>query len=532
MSQMQQVLQRQPKGGDQSTSSNPRHTPGVQPDGSQLLVPGLANLDEFVSHLRNASPYIEGHRGCTFVLVIPGEVLERKDILNPMLEDISLLHVLGVKLVVVLGAKEGIDRTVRAAGGEVRYVGGQRVTDAATMQAAVQAAGAARMQFEARLSKGPAVPMVRRHMNGNAMRFGPQVQTVSGNYVAAKRKGVVGGVDLGCTGMVRSIEVASVNRQLDAGYMVLLSNLGYSASGEVLNCDIWTVATRAAVDLRADKIICMTLPEFQVDMGLASWTPLPEAQRMLNQLAASRQPGAVAAGPQPGDAAASVGQGEDLDFDNWQALELPMALCTACAACGAGVRRAHLVDASVDGGLLLELYSREGAHNAAMISSDFYQGMRKATTDDLAGIAELLAPLEQKGILKPRTREQLKTELPHYTVIDLEGQLLGCALLAPLDRAPDGVRCAEVAAFCVAPEFRGTGRGDTLLDYLEKEAAANGTERLVLLTTRTADWFEQRGFQHAGPAHLSGLLPEPRRAKIDPARNSKLFTKEIASEVA
>lgn len=238
--------------------------------------------------------------------------------------------VLGVKLVVVLGAREGIDRTVRAAGREVRYVGGQRVTDEATMQAAVQAAGAARMQFEARLSKvstacclvfllactqlhsvkrrfltreegafstdmihrcytqlehsqgstvqGPAVPMVRRHMNSSAARFGPQVQTVSGNYVAAKRKGVVNGVDLGYTGMVRSvvvvcfgisrdlksescgqahvcmdctiirlnyqfaglqvrsIEVHSVNRQLDAGYMVLLSNLGYSASGAWIQC--------------------------------------------------------------------------------------------------------------------------------------------------------------------------------------------------------------------------------------------------------------------------------------------------------
>lgn len=48
----------------------------------------------------------------------------------------------------------------------------------------------------------------------------------------------------------------------------------------------------------------------------------------------------------------------------------------------------------------------------------------------------------------------------------LQGQLLGCALLAPLDMAPDGARCAEIAAFCVAPEFRGTGRGDTLLEYL------------------------------------------------------------------
>ena len=50
-----------------------------------------------------------------------------------------------------------------------------------------------------------------------------------------------------------------------------------------------------------------------------------------------------------------------------------MALCTACACCGAGVRRAHLVDASVDGSLLLELYSAEGAANASMVSSDFYQ---------------------------------------------------------------------------------------------------------------------------------------------------------------
>ena len=51
------------------------------------------------------------------------------------------------------------------------------------------------------------------------------------------------------------------------------------------------------------------------------------------------------------------------------------------------------------------------------------QGMRAATRDDLPGIAELLAPLEQKGILKPRTREQLKAELPHYTVIDLEARI-------------------------------------------------------------------------------------------------------------
>jgi acetylglutamate kinase len=64
-----------------------------------------------------------------------------------------MLTVLGVRLVVVLGSRQGIDNTIRAAGGQVRYVDGLRVTDVATMQAAIQAAGAARMEFEASLSK-------------------------------------------------------------------------------------------------------------------------------------------------------------------------------------------------------------------------------------------------------------------------------------------------------------------------------------------------------------------------------------------
>ncbi len=63
----------------------------------------------------------------------------------------------------------------------------------------------------------------------------------------------------------------------------------------------------------------------------------------------------------------------------------------------------------------------------------------------------------------------------------------------------------------------------------EKEAAAKGTDRLVLLTTRTADWFEQRGFAPGGAAHESSLLPEHRRTAIDPARNSKLFFKTLAA---
>jgi len=114
-------------------------------------------------------------------------------------------------------------------------------------------------------------------------------------------------------------------------------------------------------------------------------------------------------------------------------------------------------------------------------------------------------------------------------VIDFTGatQILGCAQLAPLGRAADGAVTAEVAAFCVDPQFRGSGRGDTLLDYLEQQARREGVQRLVLLTTRTADWFMQRGFTPAGVAHTSDLLPEARRLKVDASRNSMLFAKNV-----
>lgn len=143
---------------------------------------------------RQASPYIEGHRGRTFVLAIPGEVVDQKSVLHALLEDVALLHGgwgsgagpsctlyasglagglllpnlhppppsallprppagLGVKVVLVVGARLQVNEAIRATGSEPQFVSGYRVTDAVAMEAAVQAAGAARMEVEARLSK-------------------------------------------------------------------------------------------------------------------------------------------------------------------------------------------------------------------------------------------------------------------------------------------------------------------------------------------------------------------------------------------
>jgi amino-acid N-acetyltransferase len=151
-------------------------------------------------------------------------------------------------------------------------------------------------------------------------------------------------------------------------------------------------------------------------------------------------------------------------------------LAAAVYACKGGVRRVHLIDATVGGSLLLELYTRDGI--GTMISSDLYEGTRSATSRDLTWIQGLLKPLEDDGILVQRSEPQMVQELPFFTVVERDGAVIACAALFPF--AED--RSGEVAAFAVAPECRGHGRGDNLLGELapllrERE---NGVVRLVV----------------------------------------------------
>lgn len=218
-----------------------------------------------------------------------------------------------------------------------------------------------------------------------------------------------------------------------------------------------------------------------------------------------------------------------LDADSWAASRFPSALLACVAAVQAGVTRAHLVDARADGGLLLELYSRDGV--GTMVSADFYEGIRAAHALDAPAIEGLLRPLAEAGITRARDAREVEAALPDFTVVEREGAVIGCAALSPLGPSPDGAACAELAAFCIAPQYRGSGRGDALLDYVEQAARDRGFDRVLLLTTRTADWFVQRSFAAAGAAASSALLPASRRTGVDPARGAKLFVKTIVKDL-
>lgn len=365
--------------------------------------------------------------------------------------------------------------------------------------------------------------MLRRHAKSDTeMHHGPAICVVSGNYVAARKRGIVDGVDFGYTGEVRFVLKDDMRRQLEDSNVILLNNLGYSATGELLNCNVYDIGLHAAVELEADKLFVVHLDDVS-DLSLPAWLPVNKAKEMLQRRLDEQPPPPAAPSSYP-----SVPRVVDplvVNLDMWAGHGFPASVSACVVACSKGVKRAHLLDARIDGGLLLELYSRDGV--GTMISADFYEGIRPARATDLDDVMVLLAPLEAAGVLVKRSREEMSNLMPAFTVLERETKVMGCALLLPLGVSDDGSSVAEVGAFCVDPSFRGSGRGDSLLDYVEQQARLKGIRRLVLLTTRTADWFTQRDFVLAGPAWCSPLLPATRREKVNPARNSQLYVKDL-----
>ncbi len=172
----------------------------------------MSDTDNQVAWFRNSSPYINAHRGRTFVVLISGEVLDSPR-LPSLVHDLAMLNALGTRLVLVHGARPQIGRRVDAAGLESRFENHTRITDAAALEEVTAAVGALRLKLEGLFSMGLA----------NSPMHNAAIQLISGNFVIAKPVGVRNGFDYQHTGEVRRIQVDAIRRQLDAGNVVMLS---------------------------------------------------------------------------------------------------------------------------------------------------------------------------------------------------------------------------------------------------------------------------------------------------------------------
>jgi amino-acid N-acetyltransferase len=430
----------------------------------------------YVDWFRHSSPYINAHRGKTFVILIPGEAIECTHF-SSIIHDLALLDSLGIRLVLVQGARPQIDRILSNRRLPRRVEDDYRVTPQDQLLDIIQASAAVRVQLEAQLSMGLS----------NTPMDGARLKVCSGNYVIARPLGVVDGIDYGHTGEVRRIDSEAIFRLLEDDNMVLLPHLGFSPTGEVFNLKSEEVALQAAIQLKADKLVIYSEEEgiFKSDGELYSELLAKDADVILKEKKLSSITHA--------------------------------ALDTCVQAVRQGVPRAHLISYNENGGLLRELFTREGS--GTMIDEDSYEQLRPAHIDDVGGMMALLTPLEEKGVLVRRSRELLENEVDRFIVIERDGAIVACAALYPFEQE----HSAELACLAVSPDYRGSNRGERLLKGIEQTAKVLNLSTLFLLTTRTAHWFIERGFSET----TLDSLPSKKQALYNYQRNSKIFSKAL-----
>ena len=432
---------------------------------------------QFVAWVRGAAPYIHAFRGKTFVVGFGGEVAAGERA-QSLAYDCNLLAALGIRLVLVHGARPQIDAEMARRGLEPRFHHGLRVTDGDALECVKSAMAVTRLEVEALLSQGlPNTPMA-----GSYMRI------TGGNFITARPVGVVDGVDYQYTGAVRKIIAEEINADLDQQNVVLITPLGVSPAGEIFNLPMEEVAEAVAIAVKAEKLIylCDAPGLLDADGQLVESVTADEAQSQ---------------------------------FDSGEGLTEDLHLYLPCAirAVRRGVARCHLIDRDKDGGLLLEFFTHAGV--GTVVSRETLFRLREATVDDVAALVALITPMEVDGTLVGRGRELLEQEVERFTVVEHDGMLVGCAALYPFSED----NAAELACLAVTQEYRRAGLGDQLLRRIERRARVHGLDRLFVLTTRTAHWFRERGFNEIGPE----ALPRQKRELYNLQRRSKVFVKKL-----
>jgi amino-acid N-acetyltransferase len=437
----------------------------------------------FIPWFRAVAPYIHAYRGKTFVVGMAGELIAAGK-LNAFVQDLAILHAVGIKLVLVHGFRPQVDEQLQAKGHQSRYSHGTRITDAVTLDCAQEAAGQLRFEIEAAFSQGlPNTPMA------NAT-----VRVVSGNFLTARPIGIVDGVDFMHSGVVRRVDAGTLRRAIDIGALVLLSPFGFSPTGEAFNLRMEEVATATAIALQADKLLFMTEiagiaedldnPDSAIDTELE----LADARQRLAQMPPALQPSDPA-----------------------------FYLQHCVKACEGGVERSHILPFAVDGAILQEVFTHDGI--GTMVIDEKLERLHEATADDVGGILQLIEPFERDGTLVRRERNEIERDIANYTVITHDGVIFGCAALYPYPEA----RTGEMAALTISPQVQSQGDGERILKRIEQRARAQRLDSIFVLTTRTMHWFIKRGFV----AVDADWLPEARKRKYNWDRRSLVLVKKL-----
>ncbi len=437
-------------------------------------------LKEHVEIIRQTFGYIDQFRGETFVIKISSELIA-SPFIPILIKDLVLLHRMGIRIVLVPGARSRIDEVLTTYGMECKHVNGVRISPPESI---------------------PFIKMAAFDVSNKIMTVLAEcgAHAVIGNWVKARSIGVRDGIDFQSSGIVERLQSNIVENVLGDGLIPIFPNIGWSARGKPYNLSSNELAYTISVSLKAAKLFFLT----NGGRIRAKDYVIPEGTTIaddgtITQLTVI-------------DAGLFLEQNSDKKDDT--CLEM---IGLAYRACRSGVQRVHIIDGAADGMILKEIFSNRGL--GVMIYSNQHENIRQMTSADIPEVLRLMQPAIEEAILVPRTAADLEEKVEDYYVYEVDGTIHACAALHVYSD-----RQGEIAAVVVDETYKNLGIGRKIIGYLVDRAMALRLKAVFVLTTRTSDWFAQLGFLEAT---ISDLPPE-RQRNYNKERKSIILLKRLS----
>lgn len=450
-----------------------------------------SSLNSFIQSkadtIRDVIRYIGKFKNATVVIYIDDRIIDSPEF-SSHIRDISLIKQAGLKVLIVPGAHKCIDNILKENYISWKSLNGIRVTTPEAMT----------------LIKTAAFEVANNVMTNLA---GEHLTAVVGNYIRARGKGVIQGIDYGTAGEIDKIDDDIINKILEDGFIPVFPCIGWSLNGKPYNISSIELASQIAVHMKADKLFFL-IPEAEV------------TQETFNL------PKNIGLSPEGHIPAMNIEEVDDFLKANESALKnnentsesetlkhsIISILNLGKTACQKGVSRVHILNGSIPGTLPCEIFSDLGS--GTMIYSSNYGRIRSMRREDISQVLSVIQPFVSKGILLPRTKNDLENSFNDYIVYEIDGAIRACAALHIYDKTQ-----AEIAAVAVDETYSHIGIGPKLIEYLIEKAKVISLESVFILTTKTSDWFENLGFL---PDSINSL-PEKRKSIWNPERASKVF---------
>lgn len=423
-----------------------------------------------LTDLRGILHYIPQFRERTFVISIDGAIVTDENFGNIVM-DLALLRSLNIRLVLVHGASAQIRALAKEQGVTPSNLDGSGVTDEATLKLALTAAN--RLTHE-----------ILEGLSANDLR------AASSNAIIAHPLGILHGVDHLLTGKVERVDVELCQTLLDHGIIPVLPPLGFDGDGKTYRVNSDSIALAAAEALKAVKLMFITTQDgIIVGDRVIRQMPVADLETVLAMQRAEVHPSMLS-----------------------KAIH-------AVAACKAGVPRVHVINGSLEEGLLAEVFTNEGV--GTLVYANEFQQIRRALKKDVPSILNLTKSSVAHEELVKRTRAGIEKQLADYYIFEIDKNPVACVALHPFPEHRKG----ELACLCVSPAHENQGIGRKLIQFVENKARDLGLDELVTLSTQAFTYFQSKGgFADGSPDDL----PPGRREKYDQSgRNSKVLTKRL-----